>query len=414
MQALIFRYSLPRLAATRILSSISPAGFFGPWSPMTLTKLPDPQLPGDDWLIVRTVNCGICGSDAKQAFLKGDRDNPVTALISFPHVLGHEIVGVVERVGPAVRERRQGDRVVINPWLSCAPRGIEPPCAACQAGDYPLCEHFTEGRIAPGIHIGNCADVAGGFAELVAAHESEALPIPEGMSWDTAALADPFSVSLHAVLRHPPSPSSGEPALVFGCGTLGLLTVAVLRMLHPMVPVFAIARYPHQAELAKRFGAHQVLMEGADAAVERIAELTGAKILRPWSGKPWLWRGAGIVYDTVGSPGSVEQSLRVASPRAKIVVSGVEAPRRFEWTPLYMKEIDIVGSNAFGVETFEGRRMHAMQAYFELVARGLDVTPIISHRFPLRDYRKAFLALRNKGKTGAVKALFTFGDVAAS
>jgi threonine dehydrogenase-like Zn-dependent dehydrogenase len=409
MQALIFRYSLPRLAATRILSSISPAGFFGPWSPMTLTTLPDPQLPGDDWLIVRTVNCGICGSDAKQAFLKGDRDNPVTALISFPHVLGHEIVGVVERVGPAVRERRPGDRVVINPWLSCAPRGIEPPCAACQAGDYALCEHFTEGRIAPGIHIGNCADVAGGFAELVAAHESEALPIPPGVSWDTAALADPFSVSLHAVLRHPPATNgSSEPALVFGCGTLGLLTVAILRALHPSVTVFAIARYPHQAELAKRFGAQEVMMESADAAVERIAELTGAKLLRPWSGKPWLWRGAGIVYDTVGSPGSVELSLRVASPRAKIVVSGVEAPRRFEWTPLYMKEIDIAGSNAFGVETFEGRRMHAMQVYFELVARGLDVTPIITHRFPLSGYKKAFVALHDKSKTGAVKALFAF------
>ncbi len=407
MQALIFRYSLPRLAATRILSSISPSFFFGPWSSMTVTELPDPQLPGDDWLVVRTVNCGICGSDAKQAFLKGARDNPVTALISFPHVLGHEIVGVVERVGPAVRERRPGDRVVINPWLSCAPRGIDPPCAACQAGDYPLCERFTEGRIAPGIHIGNCADVAGGFAELVAAHESEAIPIPEGMPWDTAALADPFSVQLHAVLRHPPTTNS-EPALVFGCGTLGLLTVAILRALHPSVPVFAIARYQHQAELATRLGAHQVLMEGADAAVERMAELTGAKVLRPWSGKPWLWRGAGIVYDTVGSPGSVELSLRVTSPRAKIVVSGVEAPRRFEWTPLYMKEIDIVGSNAFGVETFEGRRMHSMQVYFELVARGLDVTPIITHRFPLSEYKKAFMTLHDKGKTSAVKALFTF------
>ena len=266
MKALLFQYSLPRLAATRILSSITASGFFGPWSPMSLTDIPEPKLPGDDWLVMRTVLCGICGSDAKQAFLKGDRDNPVTALISFPHVLGHEIVGVVERVGPAVRERKPGDRVVINPWLSCAPRGIDPPCAACQAGDYPLCERFTEGRIAPGIHIGNCADVHGGFADLVAAHESEALPVPDGMSWNTAALADPFSVSLHAVLHHPPA-SNSEPALVLGCGTLGLLTVAILRALHPGVSVFALARYQHQAELAKRLGAHQVLMEGSDAAV---------------------------------------------------------------------------------------------------------------------------------------------------
>src|SRR5437867_9483917 len=100
MKAILYRYSLPRLAATRFLSSISPSAFVGPLSPMTLTDIPDPQLPGDDWLVVRTVQTGICGSDAKQVFMKGDRDNPVTALISFPHVLGHEIVGVVERAGP--------------------------------------------------------------------------------------------------------------------------------------------------------------------------------------------------------------------------------------------------------------------------------------------------------------------------
>jgi len=70
----------------------------------------------------------------------------------------------------------------------------------------------------------------------------------------------------------------------------------------------------------------------------------------------------------------------------------------------------VVGSNAFGVEAFEGRRLHAMQVYFELLRRGLDVTPIVTHRFPLDRYREAFLPLRRKGKAGAVKALFTFGE----
>jgi len=407
MDALLFRYSLPRLAATRLLSTISPRCFFGPWSSMRLEQVAEPALPGDDWLIVRTVRCGICGSDAKQAFLHGDRDNPMTAVISFPHVLGHEAVGVIESVGPAVETRRTGERVVINPWLSCGPRGIDPPCAACWAGDYSLCEHFTEGRIAPGIHAGNCRDVAGGFAERIAVHESQAIPIPDGVSWDTAALADPFSVSLHTVLLHPP-PADGRPALVFGCGTLGLLTIAILRALHPSVPALAVARYPHQAELARSFGAAELLPEGREACIEAVARMTGAQLLRPWMGLPWLAKGAGIVYDTVGSPGSVELALRVADRRAKIVVSGVEAPRRFEWTPLYFKEISVVGSNAFGVETFEGRRLHGMEIYFELIARGLDVTSIITHKFALRDYRNAFLALYRKGKTGAVKAMFTF------
>jgi threonine dehydrogenase-like Zn-dependent dehydrogenase len=227
------------------------------------------------------------------------------------------------------------------------------------------------------------------------------------MSWETAVLADPFSVQLHAVLHHPPVDLDG-PALVFGCGTLGLMTIAILRQLHPSATIVAIARYPHQAELAIQFGAQHVLTEQGDAAVERIAQVAGGSILTPWSKKPWLWRGVDFVYDTVGSPSSVELSLRACSPRAKIVVSGVEAPRRFEWTPLYMKEAELIGSNAFGMETFEGQRMHALEVYFEFVKRGLDVTPLISHRFALPDYKRAMLALHDKKRTGAVKALFAY------
>ena len=409
MKALVFRYSLPRLAATRILAAISPRAYFGPWSSLRLEEWPTPSLPGDDWLLVRTVLCGICGSDAKQAFLRGHRDNPLTAVISFPQVLGHEAVGVIEETGRAVADRRAGERVVINPWLSCGPRGIEPACGPCQEGDYPLCEHFTEGRLEPGIHAGNCSDVPGGFGEFMAVHESQVFTIPDGVSWQAAALADPFSVSLRSVLRHPP-PAAGGPALVFGCGTLGLMTIAILRMLHPDVPVAAMARYGHQAELARRFGAGDILPEDAEALVEAVGRLTGAKTLLPWSKKPWLANGASVIYDTVGSPASVEAGLRVAGTKSKIVVSGVEAPGRFEWTPLYFKEVSVVGSNAFGIETFEGRRLHAMRIYFELVARGLDVTPIVTHSYTLDQYREAFLALHDKDGSGAVKALFTFGD----
>jgi threonine dehydrogenase-like Zn-dependent dehydrogenase len=413
MKGLLFRYSIPKLALTRLASSFSPSGLFGPWSPMQLEDLPDPTLPGDDWLLIRTVRCGICGSDAKQAFLRGAQDNPLTGLLSFPHVLGHEAVGVVERVGPAVRERKPGDRVVLNPWLSCAPRGVDPPCPACQAGDYPLCERFTEGRLSPGIHAGNCADVPGGFAELIPAHDSQAIPIPDAIGWDAAALADPFSVSLHSILRWPPL-SNEEPVLVLGCGTLGLLAIAILRTLHPDLPVYAVARYEHQARLARQFGVTELLPENRDELVAAVARIAGVTPVRPWSGKAWLLRGVGTTYDTVGSPGSVELALRIASARGRIVVSGVEAPKRFEWTPLYFKEVSIIGSNAFGIETFEGRRMHSMEVYFELVQRGLDVTPIITHHYSLAEYRRALLDLHEKDKSAAVKVMFTFDEATAA
>ena len=406
MDALVFRYSLPKLALSKIAGAISPSGYFGPWASFRLEDAPEPALPADDLVLVRTRLAGICGSDAKQAFLRGDRDNPLTAVISFPQILGHEATGVVEAVGPAVRTIATGQRIVLNPWLSCAPRGIEPPCRNCAAGDYQLCEHFTRGRLPPAIHLGNCAAAGGAFAPLFAAHQSQCIAVPDDVSDDQAVLADPFAVQLHAVLRHPPV--ADEPAVVYGCGTLGLVTVAMLRHLHTTTPVWAVARYPHQADLARALGASEVLPSDPESLVEAVARLAGATPLQPWSNRPWLMRGAAVVYDTVGSPSTIETAMRFASPRAKIIVSGVEAPRRFEWTPYYFKELTLAGSNAFAIEDFEGRRIHAMQAYFELVRRGLDLSSLITHRYALRDYRQALLATHDHGNSRAVKQVFAF------
>lgn len=119
-------------------------------------------------------------------------------------------------------------------------------------------------------------------------------------------------------------------------------------------------------------------------------------------------RGPGVVYDTVGSPASVETALRVVGARGTVVVSGVEAPRRFEWTPHYFKEVSVVGSNAFAMETLDGRRMHAIEAYFELVRRGLDLAHLVTHRYRLDDYRRAFLGMHGKAGDGVVKSVFAF------
>jgi threonine dehydrogenase-like Zn-dependent dehydrogenase len=299
--------------------------------------------------------------------------------------------------------------VVLNPWLSCAPRGITPLCPECAAGQFSICRNFARGVLPPGIHTGNSSGATGGFAPLVPAHESMCIPIPDGVTDEQAVLADPFSVSLHGIIKRPPSP--GSTVLVYGCGTLGLLAVAILRALYPETRVLAIARFPHQKALAERFGAAVVLPhEPVKEIVTRVAQETGAQLMTPWYGPPWLYGGGvEVVYDTVGLPGTVEVALRIAAARGAVVVTGVEMPQRFEWTPLYFKEITLIGSNAFGVEEFEGQRRHSMEIYLDLVAqRRIDVTPILTHRFTLEAYREAFLACGDQGRSGAVKVLFTY------
>jgi len=410
MKALVFENNMPRTVATKLLGSLNPRFYVSAVSPMGLKEIPEPRLPRPDWVTIRTVFCGLCGSDYKQVFLKGRYDNPMTALVSFPQVLGHEVVGVIDSVGPAVKYRRIGERVVLNPWLSCAPRGITPLCEWCERGEFAECTNFTHGALAPGIHHGNSADATGGFAPLVPAHESQCIAIPDEVSFEQAVLADPFSVSLHATLHHPP-PENGT-VLVYGCGTLGLLHIAILRALYPQVRVLAVVRYAHQARLAQQFGASQITYwRPTTEILKTVARETGTELLQPWYGQPMLNGGVDVVYDSVGSPESIEVGVRLTRSRGRIVVTGVEMPKQFEWTPLYFKEIALIGSNAFAIEEFEGRRQHAMEWYLEFVrTKRIDVMPIITHRYRLDKYRDAFMTCYDQGKSGAVKVLFEYPD----
>jgi len=414
VQALVSTVNVPRQVVTALLGRISRRLYFSPFSTTQLREIPDPQPPAADWVVLKTRLCGICGSDYKQLFLNGNMDNPMTAIISFPQVLGHEVVGAVDRVGAKVERIRVGDRVVLNPWLSCGPRGIHPPCSACADGQYSICRNFSRGVLPPGIHTGNSSRATGGFAPYVPAHESMCVPIPAEVTDEQAVLADPFSVSLHGILKRPPRP--GAPALVYGCGTLGLLAIAILRAFHPKSPILAIARFRHQRALAERFGASVILAhEPATELIERVVTETGGELMRPWYGMPWIHGGnLDVIYDTVGLPATVEMSVRLLASRGALVITGVEAPKRFEWTPLYFKEISVIGSNAFGVEEFEGRRRHAMEIYLELVRdRRIDVTPILTHRFRLDQYVDAFLACGEQGESGAVKVLFSYANGSA-
>src|SRR3954465_9294590 len=179
--------------------------------------------------------------------------------------MGHEVVAVVVALGPAARGLRVGQRVVLNPWLSCGPRGIEPPCPACETVGHSLCWSFTDGNIKPGIHTGVSADITGGYAELMPAHDSMLFSVPESIPDEAAVFADPFSVSLHAITRHPP-PRSGR-VLVYGAGSLGLCALAILRALSPEGGVAVVARFDAQAERARRFGAAKVLAHEPRLAV---------------------------------------------------------------------------------------------------------------------------------------------------
>jgi len=405
MKALVISNQPLRLVATKLLSLITPKAFVGVTSPMQMQEIPEPQLPAEDWVIADTQICGLCGSDYKQVFMNGQIDNPMTSMISWPQVLGHEVVGIVSKVGAKVKNRKVGERVLLNPWLSCVTRGVE-PCEYCKQGRLAQCLSFGRGYVERGIHHGNSATATGGFAQKVPAHESQWFSIPDGISNEAAVLADPFSVSFHAILKAPPPPNG--TALVYGCGTLGLLAIAILRALYPTVKVFAVARYEHQAKLAEQFGAHKIFKhKPTKAIVDGIAKDLGCELNMPWMGLPMINGGLDCVYDTVSSAETMEVSIRILKTGGALLVIGVEPSRRFEWTPVYFKELRILGSNGFGIEEYQGKRQHGMEWYFDFIKQGkINVTPIITHQYAMHDYKTAFMTCFTQGEHGAVKVLF--------
>jgi threonine dehydrogenase-like Zn-dependent dehydrogenase len=379
-------------------------------TPVALKDIDEPHLFAPDWVVTRPRLTGICGSDSKQILLdfgEGDSDNAMSGLCSFPQVMGHEVVAEVVEVGPRAKGLTVGQRVVLNPWLSCRPRGISPVCPACEAGDYSLCWSFTDGQLSAGIHTGVSSDATGGYAELMPAHDTMLIPVPDGITDEQAVFADPFAVSLHSITRHPPP--SGAKVLVWGAGSLGSCAISILRALYPDIEIAVVARFDAQAQLAEKLGATKVVrLTEQLALIEELAAWSGGRLRPTMEGLPGLPMchpgGIDVVYDTVGKPETFEVGVRLLKARGTLVKSGVHAPGRWEWSPLYFKEISWVGSNAFGIEEVEGKRQHGISHYLDLVADGrVDLTGMLTHTFPLDEWRTAFATIATQGETGAIK-----------
>jgi threonine dehydrogenase-like Zn-dependent dehydrogenase len=407
VQALQFSDNIPRYALTKALGRGSQRAYWSELALLSMVDIPEQPLPNNEWVRVRTRFGGICGSDI--SLIQLHASTSTTPYTSFPFIVGHENTGRIAQLGANVKGFALGQRVVVDPLLSCRVRGFAEPCEMCARGDYNLCRRFRDGTIAAGLLTGFCRDTGGSWSPSFVAHQSQLIPVPDNVSDESAVLVEPFAVALHAVLRN--RPDDADTALIIGSGVVGLCTVAALRAIGSKARIIVTARHPFQQEMAKRLGADVVIAPERGAAFYRqIAELTDASVLKPIIGKEVVNGGANIVYECVGSSTTVDDALRLTAPSGTMVLVGLAgAPSGVDWTPIWLSEVAIHGSFCYAVEQFEGASLTTMQLAMKLLQEGrVDLAPLVTHTFALREYREALATVTSKGKSGVIKAAFAF------
>jgi threonine dehydrogenase-like Zn-dependent dehydrogenase len=404
VKALVFERSLPRFAASRVASALAGPGHGVGVGPLELLEVEPPVLPGPAWVRLRPRLAGICGSDI--ATLDGRSSRYFEHIVSFPFVPGHEIVADV------LGGDRDGRRVVVEPVLGCEARGISDRCPACREGRKGSCERIAFGSLAPGLQTGYCADTGGGWSMSLVAHHSQLHEVPAELSDEGAVMVEPAACAVHAACSG--AIGSGASVIVLGAGTLGLCTVAALRLFCLPGTLVAVAKHPDQRRLARDLGADQVV--APDEVTRTARRLSGSLALSrpPDTGHiERLAGGVDVVFDCVGSPESLEQSLAITRPGGQIVLVGMPGPVRLDLAPLWQREITLRGAYAYGVE----RRPEGPRPTFALAFELVEVARLerlVSARYPLERFEEAVAHAASAGRRGSVKVVFDLRSKAAA
>jgi threonine dehydrogenase-like Zn-dependent dehydrogenase len=403
VRALEYKFSIPGFLAVRAADRLPlPVLERGAIPGLTEIK-PEPKpLPGPDWVRLKPTLTGICGSDISMIL---NRSSPaLMPFISFPLVPGHEIVATVGETGSNVSDLAEGQRVVVMPVISCQMRDLE-PCPACARGESGVCERTAEGSLSPGMLIGFCKDLPGGWAEEMVAHRSQVFPIPDSIPDKTAVLIEPLSVAIHGVLRDPP-PDDAK-VLIIGSGTIGLLVLAALRLLDKRCDVTVLARHPEQVRLAEKFGATRVL-KGVSAGKAAL-DVVGARRYKPIKGGYTYAGGFDWVFDCVGSKRSVDDSLRVAGSQGHVVMVGCASEMsHIDLTFIWARELTITGCYVYGREHELPGEPHTFEVAIDLLSKRPDfgLGEMVTHTIPLSNWKQGMQTVLDRKGSGAIKVVY--------
>lgn len=322
-----------------------------------LEEVPQPE-PGTNEVLIRVRKTGICGTDLHVY----NWDDWAQRNVPTPRIIGHEFVGEIVEVGPGVDGHKAGDRVTAEGHITCG------RCRNCRAGRRHFCPN-TKG-------IGSARD--GAFAEYVVMPAFNLWPLHADIPDDIAAILDPFGNAVYSAFAFP---VATENVLVTGAGPIGLMAAAVCRFVGARHVVVTDVN-DYRLDLALRMGASRAVNASRTPLAAIMQELEMAE-------------GFDVGLEMSGAPEAFRDMLAAMHHGGGIALLGFLPPEtRINWDNVIFKGLTLKG--IYGREIFG--TWHRMT---QLIRAGLDIAPVITHRFPADAYQQAFETVRS-GQCGKV------------
>ena len=330
---------------------------------MELREVPAPRVARPDEVLLRVDTLGVCGSDIHY-YTQGKigAGQPV-----FPQLLGHELAGTVEAVGAGVMNLRPGQRVAVDPLVTCG------ECDQCRGGRRHTCRKQQ--------FLGNPGQLPGALVEHLVMPAGCLSPVPDSLSDDEAAVVEPLSIGVYAAQLAQLAP--GARAAILGSGPIGLCTLLAVRA-QIQTPVYMTDLLEERLAVARACGAAWTGNPRQQDIVEDIYRLEPL--------------GMDAVFECAGEQDTIDQGLKLLKPGGTLLLIGIPELERISL------DINLMRRNELRILNVR-RQNECVAPAIELIAGGkVNVRPLVTHHFTLDETARAFELVSGR-KDGVVKAI---------